>query len=353
MKRWIVLLALLWVLVPTAYASEDSPQLDELWEETQEYGVDPTWSLEEGISGLIETGGNLLDELLYSAARSGLRLLVVVLLCGLAEGAGMGRTVGGLSAVTVAGSLAIAALSVGEVSAMIGLGRQTIEQMDSYSEILLPAMAMLTAATGRASTAAVRHGVTILFSQLLLSLIEGLLIPLVYAYVAACCGYAAVGNEGLKKIAELIRWAVRGMLTLLMLSFVAYLSVSGAIAGTADAAVVKAARMAMNRAIPVVGGILSDAAETMLVGAGVLRGTVGVIGLMVVLFICLAPFLQLGAHYLTFKVSAALAGTVAAPRLSGLIENISTAFGLVMGMTGACALLLMVSIISTISAVLI
>lgn len=69
-----------------------------------------------------------------------------------------------------------------------------------------------------------------------------------------------------------------------------YLTASGAIAGSADAAAVKAAKMTISRAIPVVGGILSDAAETVLAGAGVLRGTVGVVGMLVVLAICLTPF---------------------------------------------------------------
>ena len=99
------------------------------------------------------------------------------------------------------------------------------------------------------------------------------------------------------------------------------------------------------------GGILSDAAESVLVGAGVLRGSVGVVGLLAALTICIGPFLQLAVHYLTYKLSAALTGTVADPRLSGLLDNIGSAFGLVLGMTGACALLLLISIAAAVSVV--
>ena len=101
----------------------------------------------------------------------------------------------------------------------------------------------------------------------------------------------------------------------------------------------------------VVGGILSDAAETVLVGASVLRNTVGVFGMLTVLGICLVPFLQLGIHYLAYKLTAALTGTVSAGRVTGLIDSIGGAFGLVLGMTGACALLMLVSIVSAISVV--
>ena len=144
------------------------------------------------------------------------------------------------------------------MNAMIGLGRETIQQMDAFAGLLLPAMATLTAATGGVTGAAVRQGVTVLFSDLLITAIDRLLVPLLYAYVAACCAQAALGNEGLKKLSALIKGAITFLLTAGLLVFVGYLAASGAIAGSADAAAVKAAKLAISRAVPVVGGILSD-----------------------------------------------------------------------------------------------
>ena len=65
---------------------------------------------------------------------------------------------------------------------------------------------------------------------------------------------------------------------------------------------------------------------------------------------CVAPFLQLGIHYLVYKLTAALSATVSNSRVAGLIDQISGAFGLVLGMTGACAMLLLISVISAITA---
>ena len=109
--------------------------------------------------------------------------------------------------------------------------------------------------------------------------------------------------------------------------------------------------MAISRAIPVVGSILADASETVLAGAGVLRGTVGATGLLVVLAICLTPFLRLGVQYLLYKGTAALCATIVQPELAHLVDAIGSAFGLVLGMTGAAALILMVSVVSAILAV--
>lgn len=98
-------------------------------------------------------------------------------------------------------------------------------------------------------------------------------------------------------------------------------------------------------------GILADASESVLAGAGALRGTVGAAGLLVVLAICLTPFLRLALQYLLYKGTAALCATVAQPRLAALIDDIGAAFGLVLGMTGAGALVLLVSLVSAVAAV--
>ena len=74
--------------------------------------------------------------------------------------------------------------------------------------------------------------------------------------------------------------------------------------------------------------------------------------MLVVLAICLTPFLQLALHYMTYKGAAALTGTVAGPRLSGLMDSLGGAFGLILGMTGSCALVLLFSIVSAVSAVM-
>ncbi len=349
MKRMVILLAVTLLCVLPCHAVT-YPEVDELWDQAGGYGVLEGESLEEGLGGLLDQTAGALGGVFHQGAATALKLMAVVLLCALAEGAKGGED--SLRAVEIAGALAITALTMTDMDGMLGLGRETIGKMGTFSKALLPVMAVLTAATGSPAGAAVRQGATVLFSQLLLTVMDGLLVPLVYAYVAVCCASAAIGTPGLDKLAGLLKSAVTFILTALLLAFVGYLTASGAIAGSADASAVKAARMAITRAIPVVGGILADASETVLVGASSLRGAVGAAGMLVVLTICLAPFLHLAVHYLTYKVTAALCAMVARPTLSRLIDAIGSAFGLVLGMTGAAALILLISLVSALSAVI-
>ena len=361
-KRMILLFVLvLFAMSGQAYAMSgeevldaqaEALGLDELRRAAQEYAPDVNWTqapdLDEGLKDLLETGSESIGGIVKQALRSCVLLLSVVLLSGIAEGAMTGGSGKGLPTISVASALAVTAVAVTDANALIGMGGKVIEKMEVFSKVLLPTMAAVTAASGSPASAAAKQLATMLFSDVLMSLINRFLLPLVYAYIVVSTGYAALGNDGLKRIAGTIKWVVTSVLTAVLIAFVGYLSVSGVIAGTTDAIALKATKFTVSSVVPVVGGIISDAAETVLVGAGVLKNSVGVFGMLVVLGMCVVPFLQLGVHYLTYKIVAALSATAANSKVAGLIDSISGAFGLVLGMTGACTLLLLVSLVSAV-----
>ena len=324
------------------------PGLDGLWDAAEEYGVTEDTGLEQGLSALLSRMPGVLEDVLTAGIQTAVKLLAVVLVCSLGEGMRPQAPAGELSAIRLAGALAITALTMTDVASMIGLGRETIGRIHIFSGVLLPVMAFLAAAGGNLTAAAAQQGATVLFSQGLVSAMNALLVPMVYAYAAVSCARTASGNPGLEKLAQGLKSAVTGFLTALLVIFVGYLTASGAVAGSVDLTRAKAARMAISRAIPVVGGILSDAAETVVAGAGVLRGSVGAAGMLVVLAICLTPFLHLAGQYLIYKGTAVLCATVARGELAVLIDAIGSAFGLILGMTGAAALILLVSVVSAI-----
>lgn len=352
MRVWVIGVLTLFCMMVPARAAEEYPGLEEFWAQAEEHGVGESTGLEQGLVSLLASVPDQTQAFLTAGVRSAAKLLMVVLVCALGQGM---CTAGGndMFAVTrIAGALSITALTMTDVASMIGLGRDTIGKMDVFSSFLLPVMAILTAANGGITTAAVRQGATVFCSKLLVTVMDRLLVPLVYAYVVVSCARAVSGNAGLEKLVQALKNLVTGILTAMLILFVGYLTASGAIAGSVDISRVKAAKMAISRMIPVVGGILADASETVLAGAGALKGTVGAAGLLVVLAICLSPFLHLAVQYMIYKGTAALCACVAQPELSRLIDSIGSAFGLVLGMTGAAALILLVSVVSAILAVM-
>ncbi len=363
MKRIVMVLLTLALLCGTCFAADEDVlsaqsealDLNGLEQAAGDYGagynMEAGIDLNDGLQQLLDTGSEQLSGVVRKALHSAVLILVIILFGTLAEHlcGEMGKKE--LSTVRIVVTLAITTVAVSDAHSLMGIGRKTISGMQTFANVLLPTITAATAAMGAPLGATARQLATLLFSDILINLIDHLLLPLVYAYIASCAGYAVVGNEGLKRIGKLLKSVVTTVLTVVLIAFVGYLTVSGAIAGSTDALTVKATKFAMTSMVPVVGKILSDAAETVLAGAGILRGTVGVFGMLVVLGMVLTPFLQLGIHYLSYKASAAVGATVADGGTAKLIDGIGDAFGLVLGMTGACAVLLLVSIVSAVTVV--
>ena len=344
MRRVLLLVPLLvLLLMPTALALDQG----EIWEEqTQALGLDELEQAGEAYTGQTEIGEDLdVAQYFHHMAQTGKEALGGVVKASV-------RSCVLLGAVTLVGALVITTIAVGDVNSLLAQGKQAISNMEALGDVLLPTVSMATAASGAPAMAVVKHSITILFSDLLLHLIQNLLIPLCYAYVAANVAWAALGNDGLKRIGGLLKWLITILLSVVLLAFIAYLNLSGVISGGADAATVKAAKFTISNLVPVVGGVISDTAETLLAGASVLRNAAGVFGMLAVLGICVVPFLNLGVHYLMYKCTAAMAATASGNgRITGLIEALGTAFGLILAMTAACAVLLVVAMVSAVSAV--
>lgn len=299
-----------------------------------------------GVATLLSSAGEKGAPALREALRSGVLLFTVALLGGLAESLRSDKVAGG-DGVRFATTVCVTALAVSDVNSLMGLGRETLTKMNTFSLTLLPTMTVATAAAGAPTSAVVRQSATLFFLELLMTLLGKVLLPLILAYTAMLAAHAALGNEGLKRVAGMLKWSANGLLTLLLSGFVLYLTVTGAVAGSTDALTQKAAKTALSGMVPVVGGILSDAAETVVAGAGVVKGSVGVAGLLVVLCICLVPFLRLGLHYLVYKLTATLVSLVTEGTAAGLIDAIGSAFALVMGAVAGGGLIIYISIITS------
>jgi stage III sporulation protein AE len=187
--------------------------------------------------------------------------------------------------------------------------------------------------------------------DLLLNLANAVIIPVIYGYVALVIANAATGSDALSAAAKFMKSLCRLLMSILTLAFIFYLTVSGVITGSADAATSRLVKTTISSSLPVVGSILSDAAGTLAAGLGVLKGAIGVFGMLAVLFVCLAPFLRLGVQYLLYKATAGVASCISDSRLSGLIDGLGTAFGMVLSLTGCAVIFLFVSIFSLIRTV--
>ncbi len=255
-----------------------------------------------------------------------------------------GKSAEGIDYVNLVGVFVILSASVGGVRTLIGEAAQCVRELHDFSTVMLPVLASASAASGAAMAGAAKYAASMLFLDILMALGEKLVLPMIYLYLAAGAGEAAFG--GLAGPAKLLKSAVKYALTGLVLAFTVYLTATGLIASSADAAAVKLTKTAISTLLPVVGGMVSQASDAVASGLGVIRAAAGAFGVVAVLAVCALPFLRLAVGSVLFKIAAALASAVADRKLTGLIETVSGAYAMALGLAGTEAVILLVSIIS-------
>lgn len=243
------------------------------------------------------------------------------------------------------GCIGIALLLLRATNALVNLAATTVTEISEYGKLLLPVMTAAMASQGAVSTSAALYTATALFDALLTALISKVLTPLVYLYLALSVAASAIGEEMLKKLRDAMKSVMTWCLKTILYIYTGFISITGVVSGATDATALKAAKLAISSVVPVVGGILSDASEAVLVGAGTVKNAAGIYGLFAIIAIWIGPFLQIGAHYLLLKATGAICSIFASKENTDLISDFSSAMGLLLAMTGTVCLMLLISLV--------
>ena len=292
--------------------------------------------------GLWELAQQALTAIVPHLKEAGLicgKILVIILLISILDH--FSETVVRVS--RLAGSAAIAFLLLGSTDTLIQLGSETVEELSQYGKLLLPVMTGALAAQGGLTSSGAMYMGTAIFDTALSSAIANLLVPGIYLFLVMSIANAALKEDILGRFQSTVKWLITWCLKIILYVFTGYMGITNVISGTTDAAALKAAKLTISGAVPVVGSILSDASESVLVSAALVKNAAGAYGILAILALCMGPFLKIGAHYLMLKLTYAVSGTIGSKELTGLIGGFSTAMGLLLAMTGSVCLFLLIS----------
>ena len=306
-------------------------------------------TLLDQILKIVENGAGEIRKSWTAGLAAITKVSVVALLCGSAEGlriaSGTEKEIPILSAV---GTLAIASVVLLDLNGMMMLCRETIESVSVFSKTMIPVMAAAVSISGAPARAAAMQAVTMLSLDLMIRMITGVLMPAVCIYLAIMTVNYALGQNILRRTGDFIVWLVKMILKASMTLFVSYLTISGIFSGSADGVAVKTAKAALSGMVPVVGGVISDATESLLAGAAVIRRLTGVFGVFCIIAICLIPFVKMGINYLLFKGGTAVLSIFCSKEITGYLSALSDSFGMLLGMLGTCVAILFFEIVFSI-----
>lgn len=332
----ITLFLVFFLAVPVTAAEITAPEVPKSGAELM---PDRAASFGEGLLEILQDAVQSLRPDLAEAAGVSLSIIIVVLLISILQN--FPGTSGKIT--DFVGAVAISSVLLQNTNSLVYLGTNTIAELSEYGKLLLPVMTSAMAAQGGITGSAALYAGTAIFITILCSLITKLLVPMIYVFLALAAANSAIGEDLLKKMAAFVKWLMTWCLKIVLYVFTGYIGITGVVSGTTDAAALKAAKLTISGVVPVVGSILADASEAVLVSAGVVKNTAGIYGIFAILAVFMGPFLRIGSHYLLLKVTAAVCGVFGSKRCTELIGDFSAAMGLLLAMAGSVCLLLLIS----------
>lgn len=311
--------------------------------------VDGSYDTENALERLWHSFADSVKGELGQNLKTAASLIAIAMLCALSGSLCSGKPL--KEYINIAGCCAAAVSLLGSVDSIVGQTVSALNQLSDYSKAALPAIFTAAAACGAVGSASAKYAATCLALDVLMSLSQKLIIPLVYSYLALAVAGSVFPNSLLSNTAKLTKWMAVTVMTAMTIAFSAYIGMTGLVAGSIDATAIKTARTVISTSLPVVGGIISDASGAVLSAASVIKNSAGVFGLIAVCALCAGPFAVLSVRMLVLKAAAAASDMVPNSRLSGLISSVSAAMGLLLGLLGCCGIMLFISITAGIKAV--
>ena len=298
-------------------------------------------TLSEGLSMILQDVIPLIRPDLYEASKVCLAVIAAVMITSVIQSFSKSQK----EVCDIAGTASIAATLLLSANSMIRLGSDTVVEMTEYGKLLIPVMTAALAAQGAIGTSAALYTATMGIISLIGTAMSKLLLPMIYLFLALAIASGATGQDMLKQFRNLMKDGISWFLKTVLTIFTTYMGLTGIISGTTDNTAAKITKAAISSVVPVVGGILSDASESVLASAAMTKNAVGLYGLFAILAVFLNPFIKIGCHYLLLKATGAVCAIFGSKTMTELIGDFSTAMGLLLGITGSVCLLLLISTI--------
>ena len=241
----------------------------------------------------------------------------------------------------------IIALSA-SVTAAINITKDSIYQMSLFCNTLSPVVCTMLTSGGEPAKAAVAGTSIMLACQICSYIGASVVLPIVNMYFAVVICDSIVDNANLKSFAEFIKKTLYMILLALIIIFSGIMSLQTVLAGTADTVLKRSIKFAVGGMIPIAGGPLGEAMETVFSCADAVGSTVGIFGIIVILFIITTPIVMVLSKYVIIKLAAFTSYAVSNSKISGLLSSMTGIFGVLASLTMASSIMLISSISVTV-----
>lgn len=197
-------------------------------------------------------------------------------------------------------------IAINSFNVAIGYAKDAIEDMIHFMMAMIPLLFTLLASMGNVVTVSVMHPLIIFMINTIGTMIYAVVFPLLF--FSAVLHIVSTLNDKYKvtHLANLLRNISIGLLGVLLTIFLGIISVQGFTGAAADGVTLRTAKYISGNFVPVVGKMFSDAADTVISASLLVKNAIGLVGVIIILFLCAFPALKILTLALIYNVSGAV-----------------------------------------------
>lgn len=231
-------------------------------------------------------------------------------------------------AVNAAVCLSVGGIVSSTIITMINGADETVSIMSRAIESMLPVLSGILVASGGFTSAALYGFATSVAASAVASIMKNVVHPLTGILLGLGLVSALCEND-LHTLAEGIRRGVIRVLGIVSTGFVSLLSLQTLISGNTDNLALKAARLILGNSVPIIGHAVSDAAATLAGSLRIVKGTVGVAGILLIAALLLPRILMCMLCSVSLSLSAVCCDALMLPEMTRCLRTIRTSIDIV------------------------
>lgn len=225
--------------------------------------------------------------------------------------------------------------------------QNTISNLVGFMNTLVPILIALIIATGQVASGALIQPILIFAIVFIGNIINLIVLPIVtvsmvLSIVSNISDKIQIGN-----LAKFFKSSVTWFLGFVITIFVGLLSLEGTLTSSVDGLTIKGIKTAASTFIPVVGKALGDSVDTVLGATSLIKNSVGFVGIIIVIGICVLPIIKLIVLNVMYSFVGAISEPLADKKIVNVINQMAGVFKILLGIMFFIAVLLIIGIALT------
>ena len=236
----------------------------------------------------------------------------------------------------------IVTIIMSSFSGIVKLVQDTTNNLVGFMNLLVPLLIALMLYTGSIATSGVLEPIILFMINFIGNIVQTIIIPGVLIFAGLVVISKISNNFQIRKLSKFFQSSIIWFLGIVLTIFVGVVSLEGTLSSSVDGITAKTTKAVVSTAIPVVGKILGDAVDTVLGCGIILKNAVGLIGVIIVISICIAPILKLAILTITYKLLAGICEPIADKNIVSLIEQVGDIFKIFLAILTTISVLLII-----------